>query len=43
MKKNRSLAQVLVVDDEKDMCWALSKIVQFEGLASLLLFRSGPP
>lgn len=32
MKENRSPAQVLVVDDEKDLCWALQKILEGEGL-----------
>ena len=31
MKKHHNGARILVVDDEKDMCWALNKILQLEG------------
>ena len=33
MKKGKNPAQVLIVDDEKDLCWALHKILEVEGLA----------
>ncbi len=29
--RKRSAAQLLVVDDERDMCWALSRILGLEG------------